>query len=354
VLSAGVLSFTVHISSIVVRIARPRWEKFMKLPHRRHFLHLAAGAAVLPALSRVARAENYPTRPVRVIAGFPAGGPVDIAARLAGQILSERLGQNFFIQNHPGAGGNVATELVVRAPADGYTLLAVGAPAAINTTLYSNLPFNFLDDIAPVAGVMNVPYVMEVTPLFPAKTVPEFIAYAKANPGKINFGSGGNGTGQQIAGEMFNMMTGVSMVHVPYRGGALALVDLMAGQVQMMIDTISSSIEFIKAGKLRALAMASTARSEALPDLSTVGDFVPGYEMSTWFGLCAPKNTPATVIDTLNKTINSGLADPATKKRVADLGGTPLPGAPGDFGKHIAEDTEKWGKVIRATGIKAE
>jgi tripartite-type tricarboxylate transporter receptor subunit TctC len=325
----------------------------MKLP-RRQFLHLAAGAAAVPVASRIALAQNYPARQVRVIAGFPAGGPVDIVARLVGQTLSERLGQTFFIDTHPGAGGNVATELVVRAPADGYTLLVVGPPAAINTTLYVKLSFDFLDDIAPVAGFMSVPYVMEVTPSFPAKTVPEFIAYAKANPGKINFASGGNGAGQQIAGEMFKMMTGVNMVHVPYRGGALALVDLMAGEVQMMIDPMSSSIEYIRAGKLRALAVASATRSDALPDLPTVADFVPNYEMSAWYGLCAPKKTPAELIDKLNKEINAGLADSRMKARIADLGGTPLLGSPGDFGKRIAEDTEKWGKVIQTANIKAE
>ena len=325
----------------------------MQLP-RRKFLHLAAGAAALPAGPRIAWAQAYPTRPVRMIAGFPAGGPVDIPARIVGQILSERLGQNFVIDNRPGAAGNIAAEMVIRAPADGYTLLAVGPPAAINTTLYQNLSFNFLEDLTPVAGVLSVPYVMEVTPSLRAKTVPEFIAYAKANPGTINFGSGGNGAGQQIAGEMLKMMTGIDMVHVPYRGGALALVDLMAGQVQMMIDPMSSSIEHIRAGKLRALAVASLTRSNALPDLPTVSEFVPGYEMTAWYGVCAPKKTPAEIIDKLNKQINAGLGESGMKKRIADLGGQPLIGPPAEFGKRIADDTEKFGKVVRAAYIRLE
>jgi len=325
----------------------------MKLP-RRTFLHLAASAAALPTVSRLARAQAYPSRPVRVIAGFPAGGAVDTAGRFVGQILSERLGQNFVIENRPGAGGNIAAEAVVRAPSDGYTLLVVGSTAATNTTLYDNLSFNFLDDLAPVAGIFSVPLVMEVTPSFPVKTVPEFIAYAKTNPGRINFASAGNGTGQQIASEMFKMMTGVEVVHVPYRGGAPALVDLMAGQVQMMIDPMSSSIEYIRAGKLRALAVASLSRSNVLPDLPTISDFVSGYEISAWYGICAPKKTPPAIIDKLNKEINAGLGEPGMKKRIADLGGEPFIGPPAEFGRRIAEDTEKLGKVIRAANIKAE
>jgi len=321
---------------------------------RRKFLHLTAGAAVLPAVSRIARADAYPSRPVRIVVGYPPGGPFSIVARFASEILSDRLGQNFYVDNRPGPGGNLGTEIVARAPPDGYTLLVVGPPAAINATLYDNLSFNFLEDIAPVAGAFSVPYVMEVTPSFPAKTVPEFIAYAKANPGKINMASGGNGSGQQIAGEMFKMMTGVNMVHVPYRGGAGALVDLMAGQVQVMFDPMSSSIEYIKAGKLRALAVASVTPSDALRNLPTIGDFVPGYEMSAWYGICAPKKTPAELIDKLNKELNAGFAGSKLKTLIADLGGTSLIGSPSDFGTRIAEYTEKWGKVVRAANIRVE
>jgi tripartite-type tricarboxylate transporter receptor subunit TctC len=284
--------------------------------------------------------------------GFPPGGGTDITARLIGQWLSERLGQQFVIENRPGAGSNIATEGVARAAADGYTLLLVSAAHAINATLYDRLNYNFLRDIAPVAGVIRVPNLMEVNPSLPPKSVPEFIAYAKANQGKVNYASGGNGTAQHLAGELFKIMTGVDMVHVPYRGDAPALTDLIGGQVQVMFGNMPSSIEHIRAGKLRPLAVTTAARSEALPDLPPVGDFVPGYEASTWQGLGAPGNTPAEIVDKLNKEINAALSDPKIKARLADLGGTVLSGSPADFGRLIAEETEKWGKVIRAANIK--
>ena len=325
----------------------------MKLA-RRQFLHLAAGAAVIPAASRFALAQAYPSRPVRLVVCFPPGGPSDILARLMGQYLSERLGQPFVIENRPGAGGNIGTEVVVNAAADGHTLLWANSPNAINATLYDKLNFNFIRDIAPVASVIRVSNVMEVNPSVPAKTVPEFIAYAKANPGKINMASGGNGTTQHISGELFKMMTGVNMIHVPYRGEAPALTDLIGGQVQVMFGIMPSSIEYIRAGKVRPLAVTAATRSEALPDLATMGDFVPGYEASTWFGVGAPKNTPAAIVERLNKEINAGLADPKMKARLTDLGGTVLAGLPADFGKLIAEETEKWGKVVKFAGIKAE
>jgi tripartite-type tricarboxylate transporter receptor subunit TctC len=323
----------------------------MKLP-RRKFLRLAAGAATLPAVSHFAWAQTYPTRPVRLVVGFPPGGGTDIIARLIGQWLSERLGQQLVIENRPGAGSNIATEGVVRAAADGYTLLLVSAAHAINATLYDRLNYNFLRDIAPVAGVIRVPNLMEVNPSLPPKSVPEFIAYAKANPGKVNYASGGNGTAQHLAGELFKIMTGVDMIHVPYRGDAPALTDLIGGQVQVMFGNMPSSIEHIRAGKLRPLAVTTAARSEALPDLPPVGDFVPGYEASTWQGLGAPGNTPAEIVDKLNKEINAALSDPKIKARLADLGGTVLSGSPADFGRLIADETEKWGKVIRAANIK--
>jgi tripartite-type tricarboxylate transporter receptor subunit TctC len=328
-------------------------------PHllgRRSFLHLAAGAAALPAVSRLARAQAYPARPVRLIVGFPAGGGADIVARLIGQWLSERLGQSFVIENRPGAGSNIATEAVVRALPDGYTLLLVQAANAINTTLYDKLNFNFIRDIAPVAGIMIVPNVMLVHPSVPAKTVPEFIAYAKANPGKINLGAGGIGGPSHVAGELFKIMTGTDLLLVSYRGRGAgpSLVDLLAGQVQLAFQTLPSSIEYIRAHKLRALAVTTATRSDALPDLPTVGDFVPGYEAPTWYGLGAPKNTPAEIVEKLNNEINAGLADPKMKTRLADLGGTPLLGSRADFGKLIAEETEKWAKVIRAANIKPE
>ncbi len=337
--------------AVVELLAAFSKENTMKLP-RRKFLHLAAGAAALPAVSHFAWAQTYPTRPVRLVVGFPPGGGTDITARLIGQWLSERLGQQFVIENRPGAGSNIATEGVVRAAADGYTLLLVSAAHAINATLYDRLNYNFLRDIAPVAGVIRVPNLMEVNPSLPPKSVPEFIAYAKANPGKVNYASGGNGTAQHLAGELFKMMTGVDMVHVPYRGDAPALTDLMGGQVQVMFGNMPSSIEHIRAGKLRPLAVTTAARSEALPDLPPVGDFVPGYEASTWYGLGAPGNTPAEIVDKLSKEINAALSDPKIKARLADLGGTVLSGSPADFGRLIADETEKWGKVIRAANIK--
>jgi tripartite-type tricarboxylate transporter receptor subunit TctC len=326
----------------------------MKLLLRRQFLHLAAGAAASPAVSRIASAETFPTRPVHCMVGFPAGGPNDIVGRLIGQWLSEHLGQQFIIENRPGAGGVVAAEAVMNAPPDGYTLLIAGAPQAISTTLYDNLNFNLVRDLTPVASIVRVPLVMEVNPAVPAKTVPEFIAYAKANPGKLNIASGGNGTSDHVSGELFKMMAGVDMVLVPYRGGAPALTDLLGGRVQVLFDPIPASIEYIRAGKLRALAVTTATRSDALPDIPTVGEFVPGYEASSWYGVCAPKNTPADIIDRLNKEINAGLADPKLKARFADLGGTVLAGSPADFGKLIAHETDKWGKVIKAVGIKPE
>jgi tripartite-type tricarboxylate transporter receptor subunit TctC len=325
----------------------------MKLARRR-FLHLAAGAAVLPAVSRMTRAQSYPSRPVRIVVGFAPGGAFDIAARLMGQWLSDRLGQPFIVENRPGASTNIATEAVVRAPADGYTLLLGGAVNTVNATLYEKLKFDFIKDIAPVAGVIRFPNLMEVNPSFPVNTVPEFISHAKANPGKITFASTGIGTTQHLSGELFKMMTGVEMVHVPYRGGAPALTDLISGQVQVMFGPLPASIEFIRAGKLRALAVTTTTRSQALPDIPTVGEFVPGYEASGWNGLVAPKNTPTEVIDKLNKEINAGLADPDIKARLADLGGTPLAGSPADFGKLVAGETEKWAKVVKFSGAKAE
>jgi len=325
----------------------------MKLP-RRQFLHLTAGAAALSAVSHFAWAQAYPTRPVRLVVGFPPGGGTDITARLIGQWLSERLGQQFVIENRPGAGSNIATEGVVRAAADGYTLLLVSAAHAINATLYDRLNYNFLRDIAPVAGVIRVPNVMEVNPSLPPKSVPEFLAYAKANPGKVNYASGGNGTAQHLSGELFKMMTGVVMVHVPYRGDAPALTDLIGGQVQVMFGSIPPSVEHIRAGKLRALAVTTATRSEAVPDIPTVSDFVPGYEASAWYGIGAPRNAPAEVVDKLNKEINAALADTTMNARLADLGGTVLPGSPAEFGKLIADETEKWAKVVKFSGAKAE
>jgi tripartite-type tricarboxylate transporter receptor subunit TctC len=324
----------------------------MELP-RRKFLHLAGSATALPAVSRIARAQAYPTRPVRIVVGFPPGG-ADITARLIGQWLSERLGQQFIIENRPGAGTNIATEAVARAPSDGYTLLLCFTANAINATLYDRLNFNFIRDIAPVAGLVRVPNVMAVNPSVPAGTVPEFIAYAKANPGKINMASTGNGTSTHLTGELFKAMTGVDMIHVPYRGGAPALTDLLAGQVQVMFDSLNNSVEHIRAGRLRALAVTTSTRSEALPNIPTIGDFVPGFEASSWIGVGAPSGTPPELVGKLNREINAGLASPGIKARLADLGGTPLVGSPADFGKLIAEETEKWAKVIRAANIKPE
>jgi len=325
----------------------------MKLP-RRTFLHLAAGAVALPVLPRIARAQAYPSRPVHLVVPAPAGGSFDITARLMGQWLSERLGQQFVIENRPGAGTNIGTEAVVRAPADGYTLLLVGTPNAINATLYDKLNYNFIRDIAPVAGIIRDPHVLVLNPSVPAKTVPDFIAYAKTNPRKINMASSGIGSGPHIAGELFKMMAGVDMNHVPYRGAAPALTDLLAGQVHVMFATMPSSIEYVRAGKLRALAVTTAKRSDAFPEIPTIGDFVPGYESSAWLGLGAPKNIRAELIDKLNREINAGLADPKIKTRLADLGGDVLALSPADFGKFIAAETEKWAKVIRTANIKPE
>jgi tripartite-type tricarboxylate transporter receptor subunit TctC len=321
---------------------------------RRTCLHLAAGAAALPAVSSVTWAQAYPTRPVRIIVAFAAGGGVDIIARLMGQWLSERLGYQVIVENRPGAGGNTATDAVVRAPADGYTLLLVNPANAINATLYDKLPFDFIRDIAPVAGINREPYVMLVHPSVPAKTIPEFIAYAKANPSKLNMSSAGNGTGMHVASELFKMMTGINMVHVPYRGGGPALVDLLAGQVQVNFATLAPSIEHIRAGKVRALAVTSASRSDALPDISSISEFVPGYEASIFYGFGAPKNTPTQIIDRLNKEINAGLMDSKIKSWLADAGGKPFPGSPADFGKLIADETEKWAKVVKFVGLKPE
>ena len=325
----------------------------LKLPRRR-FLHLAAGAAALPVVPRIAMAQAFPTRPVRIVVPFAAGGATDIIARLIGQWLSERLGQQFVIENRPGAGSNIGTEMVVNAPPDGYTLLQVGASSAINATLYEKLSFNFLRDIAPVSGIISIPFIMAVNPSFPAKTVSEFIAYARANPGKVNMASGGNGTAGHLSGELFKMMAGINMVHVPYRGEGPALTDMLGGQVQAMFGTMPASIEYVRAGKLRPLAVTSARRSELLPDLPTVGDFVPGYETSAWQGIGAPKNTPAEIINKLNEEINAGLADPKIKTRVADMGGTVLAGSPADFDKLIADETEKWGQVVKFSGAKPD
>jgi tripartite-type tricarboxylate transporter receptor subunit TctC len=319
---------------------------------RRQVLYLAAGTAALASMAGITRAQSYPARPVRILVGFVAGGNFDIVARLIGQWLSEQFNQPVIVENRPGASSNLATEAVVRAPADGYTLLLGGAVNAVNATLYENLGFNFIRDLAPVAGVVRFPNVMTVNASFPAKTVPEFIAYAKANPGKVNQGSSGNGTTQHLAGALFKTMTGVDFLHVPYKGAPQAITDLLNGQVQVLFEPLPASIQHIKSGKLRALAVTTASRSEALPEVPTVAEFVPGYEASGWNGVCAPRNTPAEIIGTLNNAINAGLADPKVKARLADLGATPLAGSPGDFGKLIAEETEKWGKVIRAGNIK--
>jgi tripartite-type tricarboxylate transporter receptor subunit TctC len=320
---------------------------------RRRFLHLAAGAAAIPAVSRIARAQTYPTRPVRIIVGFAAGGSADIAARLMGQWLSERLGQQFVIENRTGAGGNIATEAVVHAAPDGYTLLMATDTNATNATLYNKL--NFIRDIAPVAGIIRVPNVMVVNPSFPATTVPEFIAYAKANLGKVSMASGGVGTGNRLSGELFKMMAGVNMIHVPYRGEAPALADMLGGQVQVIFGTVPGTIEYIRSGRLRPLAVTTATRSEALPDIPAVGDFLPGYESVGWFGVGVPTHTPTEIIDKLNKEINAGLADPKLKARFADLGATMFPpGSPTDFSKFVAEDTEMRAKVVKFANIKVE
>ena len=325
----------------------------MKLP-RRKFLRLAAGAAAFPALSRFARAQTYPARPVRLIIGVAPGSAPDILGRLLAQWLSERLGQPFIVENRPGGGGNIAIEAVVKAPADGHTLLLVTIQSAVNATLYEKLNYNFIRDIAPVASISRQTLALAVTPSFPAKTAPEFLAYAKANPGKLSMASPGNGSTNHVAGELFKMMAGVDMVHVPYRGGAPALTDLIGGQVQVMFADLTSSMEYVRTGKLRALAVSTASRSDALPDIPPLADFLPGYDASGWFGIGAPKNTPAEFVERLNNEINAGLADPKLKARVAELGATVFAGSQTDFGKFIADETEKWGKVIRAANIKAE
>ena len=328
--------------------------KMPMLYSRRRFLSLATSALAVPAGSPVARAQTYPARPVRWLVGFPPAGGGDIAVRLIAQWLSERLGQPFVIENRPGAATNLATEAVVRSPADGYTLLMAFTSNAINAALYDKLNFNFIGDIAPVAGIMRTPMVMQVNPSFPAKTVADFIAYAKANPGKINMASGGNGALGHVSGELFKAMTGIDMVHVPYRGDVAALTDLLGNRVQVHFSGLASSIEIIRIGKLNALAVTTRTRSNALPDIPALSDFVPGYESSAWFGVGAPKNTPAEIIGKLNKEINAALADSKIQARIADLGGSVLPGSPADFGKLIAEETEKWGKVVKFAGIKAD
>jgi tripartite-type tricarboxylate transporter receptor subunit TctC len=325
----------------------------MNLPRRR-FLHLAAGAAALPFAPHVARAQVYPTRPMRLIVPLAPGGATDIVARLMGQWLSERLGQPFIIENRPGAGGNIGTDTVVKARADGYTILMASTTNAINATLYGKLSFNFIRDIAPVAAISRNALVMVVHPSLPAKTVPEFIAYAKANPRKLNMASPGNGSPNHVSGELFKMMTGVDMVHVPYRSGGPALADLLGGQMQVMFPATVSSIHYIRAGRLRALAVTAATRSDELPDIPTVAEFVPGYEASNWFGVGAPKATPAETVEKLNEEINAGLADFKIKTRLAELGARVLAGSPADFGKLIAEDTEKWATVITSAGIKPE
>ena len=325
----------------------------MKLA-RRTFLHLAAGAAALPSVSRVAWAQSYPTRPVRILVGFAAGQAIDIIVRIVAQSLSDQLGQQFVIENRPGAGGNLAAEVVVRSPTDGYTLLAVGMNNMINATLYERLSFNFIRDIAPVASILRAPQVMLVNPSVPARTMPEFITYAKANPGKINMASAGIGSPTHLSGELFKMMTGINMLHVPYRGSPAALTDLIAGQVQVMFDNVASSIEHIRIGRLRALAVTTTTRWEGLPDIPTVSDYVPGFETGGMAGIGTPKGTPPEIVEKLNKGINSAIADVKVKTRLVELGGTVLPGSPGDFEKLIAVETEKWAKVVKFSGAKAE
>jgi tripartite-type tricarboxylate transporter receptor subunit TctC len=325
----------------------------MKLPRRR-FLHLAAGAAALPVASRIAYALDYPSGPVRLLVGFAPGGPPDILARLMGQWLSERLGQPFVVENKPGGSGSIAAEAAVKAPADGYTLLMVALPDAVNATLYQNLNYNFIRDIAPVAGISRDPDVMVVNPSFPVKTVPEFISFAKANPGKINMASPGVGSSPHMAGELFKFMTGIDMTHVAYRSSAPALTDLLGGQVQVYFAPISASIEYIRADRLRALAVTTAARADALPNIPAVGDFVPGYEVTAWYGIGAPKNTPTEIVDRLNKEINAGLADPSMKARLANLGSSAFSISPSDFAKFLADETDKWAKVIKFANIKPE
>ncbi|HWX07829.1 MAG TPA: tripartite tricarboxylate transporter substrate binding protein [Bradyrhizobium sp.] len=325
----------------------------MKFP-RRAFLHLAAGAAVLPAVSGIAKAETYPARPLRLIVGYTPGGSADLTARLMGQWLSERVGQQLIIENRPGGGTNIATEVALRAPPDGYTYLLAAPANAINATLYDKLSFNFLRDTEPVAGIIRFPNVVVVNPSLPIKSIPELIAYAKANPGKLNMASSGNGSTIHMSGELFKMLTGIDMVHVPYRGGAPAMTDLLAGQVHVMFDNIPTCAEYVKTGRLRGLAVTSTTRSAVLPDLPTVADFLPGYEASAWYGVVAPKKTPAELIDKMNAEINAVLATPVAKTRFADLGAFLLPGSPADFGKLLADESEKWGKVVKFSGAKVD
>ena len=334
----------------------------MKRFQRRQFLHLMGGhlvgllggVAALPAISRLARAQSYPARPIRMLVGFAPGGGTDVMARLIQPALTQRLGQQVVVENKPGAGTNIATETVIGAPPDGYTLLAASLANAGNATLYDALKFNFIRDTVPVAGIALDPFVLEVTPSLPVTTIPELIAYAKAHPGKVNYGSGGVGSGNQLTAEMFKMMTGIDLVHVPYRGAGPAMVDLMGGQVQVMFNTMGASLQHVRAGKLRALGVATKTRQAALPDVPAVAEFVPGYDASFWTGVAAPKNTPAAIVDTLNKAVNASLADANVKARLAEWGATALTGSPADFGKFIADETEKWGKVIRAANIKAE
>jgi tripartite-type tricarboxylate transporter receptor subunit TctC len=326
----------------------------MKRLQRRQFLRLAAGAAALPVMSGVASAQDYPSRPVRLFVGFAPGGGTDVMARLMQPALSERLGQQIVIENRPGAGTNIATEAVVNATRDGYTLLAASLANAGNATLYENLSFNFLRDITAVAGIALDPFVLEVNPSLPVTTIPELIAYAKAHPGKVNMGSGGIGSGNQLSGEMFKMMAGIDLVHVPYRGAGPAMVDLMGGQVQVMFNTMSASLQYVRAGKLRALGVATKTRQAALPDVPAVAEFVPGYEASFWTGVAAPKGTPPEIVGKVNKAVNAGLEDPNVKARLAEWGATALAGSPADFAKFVADETEKWAKVIRAAKIKAE
>lgn len=333
---------------------KTRFKNDMRLPHRRHFLQAAVGAAALPVISRIASAQAYPTRPVRIIVPVAAGGALDILARLLGQWLSERLGQPFVVENRPGGATNIGIEAAVRAPADGYTLLLIPASVTVNATLYEKLNFNFMHDIDPIAPISRLPIVMEINPSFPAKTVPDFIAYAKVNPGKISIATAGIGSPHHLSGELFKLMTGVDMLHVPYRGGAPALTDLIGGQVHVMFSPLPESIESIRGGKVTALAVTTAARSEALPEVPTVSDFVPGFEASTWQGIGAPKNTPAEIIDRLNKEINAALADAQIRARLADLGSVPMPMSPVGFKNFIATETEKWGKVIRAGNIKPQ
>jgi tripartite-type tricarboxylate transporter receptor subunit TctC len=325
----------------------------MKLS-RRKLLHAAAGGALAPAVARVASASDYPSRPVHLIIGYPPGGSADLTARLTGQWLSERLGQQFIVESRPGAATNLATESVLRATPDGYTLLLAAPANATNVALFAQLNFDFIRDISPIAGIIRFPDVVDVNLSVPVHTIPELISYAKANPGQLNFASSGIGSTLHVAGELFKMMAGVDIVHVPYRGGGPALVDLMSGRVQLMFDNLPASLEFIKAGKLRPLAVTTTARSPVVPDLPTVADFVPGYEASAWYGLVGPKGTPPEVVATLNKAINAMLTDPAAKRRFVDLGASLLPGSAADFGNLVADETEKWGKVIRFAGIKPE